>query len=847
MGKWTKYLRKYCIEWENDPELKDWLRPVPGDVTRAFCRFCKAILRAHHSDLLVHTHTRKHIRNTSIFLTSCRFRDATEATDEITDDNSDTHLCGRCGTRFKSLSTFIHHKVEEGYRLFYSPSERNQTLILPHLLEEHSDTTGNNTTLFPGNTDGVPGSNVTSVSVTIASLPEQYSDNENDTDTNKNIDDDDDDQDDTEFTEEPEETTNSSNESEKIKEFFACCFCEKLFESLKSAQIHLQTSHHVLINGDGDDESNEGSVTNIDQSQDFECAYCDAKFKKYSVLKTHLLTHTHNERLVCTHSNCNFSCKDKDSLERHMRTHNDKQTNICKKCEKFFIDMNELSQHESLCLIQTYENSSKSSLSNKENLNSSIDNVNTDINNEIEESEIIKDSNKEISVSKDITVNNETSSMIYLTLPSKENETENLNEEALKEHKCYACNKTFSSVTMLRDHLPIHISSNMLNCSVCCYMAKDEVDLFEHHNEHHNCTNDNQKESRLQSEEGLDLQSSSFDKDLDNFVSLSNKTDLTEVVEKQLAVVDKQLAELNSIPQNSKSKPNISCPVCLKLFKSTMYLKLHMKMHANPKGFQCPKCRKNFQYRDTLNKHMMCHSQSQNYMCSLCGKMYKRMSHVREHMRVHITERPYACNLCEKGFKSRNGLKVHSRTHSDEMAFGCEYCPCRFREKAALVRHTRTHTGEKPFSCKKCGRCFAEHGTLNRHLKAKVPCTMQGGRTRGKSRKDDNEAVRSILYDNDKQDNINEANEMNIYSAVENAPDSFTDFGTSDEQQQYIITMDDQELLNTAQIQNASSLIIISQSDGTSETVVGEIPIETVMVVPESETEPVKMEEIATE
>ncbi|XP_023232203.1 transcription factor E4F1-like [Centruroides sculpturatus] len=825
MGKWTKYLRKYCIEWENDPELKDWLRPVPGDVTRAFCRFCKAILRAHHSDLLVHTHTRKHVRNTSIFLTSCRFRDATEATDEVADDNSDTHLCGRCGTRFKSLSTFIHHKVEEGYRLFYSPSERNQTLILPHLLEERSGTVDNNNSLFSGNASEVPSSNVTSVSMTIASLPEQYSDNENDIEiNNKNVDDDC--QETTEFTE-PEDTTNSSNEGEKIREFFACCFCEKLFESLKSAQTHLKTSHHVLINGD--EESNECLVTNTRIEQDLECAHCDKKFKEYSALRSHLLIHTSNERFTCIYSGCKFSTKDKDTLEIHTKTHSDTQPYVCRTCGRVFAENNELSQHESLCRIVTYETSSSGPTEDTEKLQLSLtDSTNSDnSNNQTEESGI--NINKVSSNSKDVTSNSEMPSMIYLPLPMKEKEIENLSDDTLKEYKCSACSKSFSSIAQLRYHLYIHLSNDSLNCIVCSYAANDETDLFEHFN-----ITAHQVDPRLYSE-GLELQSSNFDKDLDLVSLNTNKTDIMEMAEKQLA-------ELNVLPMNSNSKANISCPICLKLFKSTMYLKLHMKMHANPKGFQCPKCKRNFQYKDSLNKHMLSHTQSQNFMCSLCGKMYKRISHAREHMRVHTSERPYACNLCEKGFKSRNGLKVHSRTHSDEMAFSCEYCPCRFREKAALVRHRRTHTGEKPFSCKHCGRCFAEHGTLNRHLRAKVPCTMQG-KSRGKLRKDDSEAIRSILYDNDKQDHMQEVNEMNVYSAVETAPDSFTDLGTPDEQQQYIITMDDQELLNTAQIQNASSLIIISQSDGTSETVVGEIPIETVMVVPEAEAEP---EEIIT-
>ncbi|XP_069511255.1 uncharacterized protein [Ambystoma mexicanum] len=60
MGKWSQYKKSYRGEWESDPELREWIMPVDGDKTKASCRFCHRVLRAHYHDLKVHSETKKH-------------------------------------------------------------------------------------------------------------------------------------------------------------------------------------------------------------------------------------------------------------------------------------------------------------------------------------------------------------------------------------------------------------------------------------------------------------------------------------------------------------------------------------------------------------------------------------------------------------------------------------------------------------------------------------------------------------------------------------------------------------------------------------------------------------------
>jgi len=40
-----------------------WLAPVAGDSLKASCTYCSCILRAHYSDLQLHSKTAKHQRN----------------------------------------------------------------------------------------------------------------------------------------------------------------------------------------------------------------------------------------------------------------------------------------------------------------------------------------------------------------------------------------------------------------------------------------------------------------------------------------------------------------------------------------------------------------------------------------------------------------------------------------------------------------------------------------------------------------------------------------------------------------------------------------------------------------
>ncbi|XP_077357277.1 uncharacterized protein LOC144004157 [Festucalex cinctus] len=55
------YSQKYRRDWESVPEFKGWLKPVIGDVRRAYCAYCKSDMLAKVYDIKKHSVTAKHI------------------------------------------------------------------------------------------------------------------------------------------------------------------------------------------------------------------------------------------------------------------------------------------------------------------------------------------------------------------------------------------------------------------------------------------------------------------------------------------------------------------------------------------------------------------------------------------------------------------------------------------------------------------------------------------------------------------------------------------------------------------------------------------------------------------
>lgn len=78
--KKKSYTQNYRSEWENKEEFKHWLRPVPGDSTKAFCSYCHSVIYAKLNDLQKHMETKKHKTKSELFSSNLRLNFPTAPT-----------------------------------------------------------------------------------------------------------------------------------------------------------------------------------------------------------------------------------------------------------------------------------------------------------------------------------------------------------------------------------------------------------------------------------------------------------------------------------------------------------------------------------------------------------------------------------------------------------------------------------------------------------------------------------------------------------------------------------------------------------------------------------------------
>jgi hypothetical protein len=60
MPKVKQYEQKFRKEWLHDDTMKDRVIAVPGDATKAHCKYCKCYVKAKLQDLKLHADTKKH-------------------------------------------------------------------------------------------------------------------------------------------------------------------------------------------------------------------------------------------------------------------------------------------------------------------------------------------------------------------------------------------------------------------------------------------------------------------------------------------------------------------------------------------------------------------------------------------------------------------------------------------------------------------------------------------------------------------------------------------------------------------------------------------------------------------
>ncbi|CAJ1073208.1 histone-lysine N-methyltransferase PRDM9 [Xyrichtys novacula] len=209
-----------------------------------------------------------------------------------------------------------------------------------------------------------------------------------------------------------------------------------------------------------------------------------------------------------------------------------------------------------------------------------------------------------------------------------------------------------------------------------------------------------------------------------------------------------------------KKKKKISCPTCLKTFRSSASRNAHQQTHngcsrrhrdnssdgqnhrliqrADRKeaglihrsqsvtedmkkeeqtGFSCSMCDRKFSSKLTLRRHLGVHEGIKPFTCQHCPYSSRLKASLRQHLRTHTGERPYRCAECAYASIDRSSLLRHRRTHSQERPYRCDLCDYSSIQKKSLDLHARRHHTGEAFPCQQCEYSSPDPQLLQKHTR----------------------------------------------------------------------------------------------------------------------------------
>lgn len=176
---------------------------------------------------------------------------------------------------------------------------------------------------------------------------------------------------------------------------------------------------------------------------------------------------------------------------------------------------------------------------------------------------------------------------------------------------------------------------------------------------------------------------------------------------------------------NSQKNKNHKCDICLKKFKRSRDVEVHMRSHTGQKPFYCnvPDCKESFSTKNGLVQHMTKHTQNRPFKCEQCNKTFKCNRNLKDHGKVHDSNRIiFSCDRedCSATFRSKSSFNAHMKRHLGlTKMFSCNICGKGFERDITLRQHIRTHTGERPYKCTflGCDKTFVAHSNKIDHEK----------------------------------------------------------------------------------------------------------------------------------
>ena len=281
------------------------------------------------------------------------------------------------------------------------------------------------------------------------------------------------------------------------------------------------------------------------------------------------------------------------------------------------------------------------------------------------------------------------------------------------EHKCFKCDKKYSSLVDLGVHLNNdheRTSKETYQCPACIKSHATSTKLRLHI-------------------ESVHLKVKSKCPVCQKMVSPNNLRIHMEVAHKSDKV----------------NKP-FKCDECEFSSHAKKYLKQHISNCHKRDAFQhgCDQCDKKFAFPSLLQEHKLAvHQGLKTYMCDQCGKGFPKGSkslfekHVKYDCNPPVKSKPIAmesipCSACEMSFAAKCNYIQHFQSahgslppnYKDIELFMCEQCSKLFTTNQSLKSHvlnvhSTNQSAKKKRSCPHCDKSFTQSAAYNEHIKVK--------------------------------------------------------------------------------------------------------------------------------
>ncbi|XP_048482368.1 zinc finger protein 226 isoform X2 [Plutella xylostella] len=160
------------------------------------------------------------------------------------------------------------------------------------------------------------------------------------------------------------------------------------------------------------------------------------------------------------------------------------------------------------------------------------------------------------------------------------------------------------------------------------------------------------------------------------------------------------------------------CETCGKRFMTGVALSSHRNSHTGEQPWRCPDCPAAFTSSSNLWLHRVkIHDKTVNrrenkpnkLCCDECGKQLSSPSKLKYHCDFYHLKKalPFQCTICDKYFRKATRLQKHARVHK---RVPCEPCGQWFKDAEALNKHLKKHSlpsWKGPYKCRSCGGTYS--------------------------------------------------------------------------------------------------------------------------------------------